>query len=85
MNDSVIIISSDSEGELVPGQFSDAESTGLGEITEFEGLGDSARVEGVATLDEDLGEYEGEGSEGCLLYTSPSPRDGLLSRMPSSA
>ena len=27
-------------------------------------------------------EYE---CEGCLLYTSPSPRDGLLSRMPSSA
>ena len=24
-------------------------------------------------------------SDGCLLYTSPSPRDGLLSRMPSSA
>ena len=24
-------------------------------------------------------------SGGCLLYTSPSPRDGLLSRMPSSA
>ena len=23
--------------------------------------------------------------ETCLLYTSPSPRDGLLSRMPSSA
>ena len=28
-------------------------------------------VEGINTL--------------CLLYTSPSPRDGLLSRMPSSA
>ena len=28
----------------------------------------------------------GGGSESnCLLYTSPSPRDGLLSRMPSSA
>ena len=27
-----------------------------------------------------LGEFRG-----CLLYTSPSPRDGLLSRMPSSA
>ena len=29
-----------------------------------------------------------EGSDkwcSCLLYTSPSPRDGLLSRMPSSA
>ena len=24
-------------------------------------------------------------SDLCLLYTSPSPRDGLLSRMPSSA
>ena len=23
--------------------------------------------------------------KGCLLYTSPSPRDGLLARMPSSA
>ena len=28
---------------------------------------------------------DGEFSKGCLLYTSPSPRDGLLSRMPSSA
>ena len=25
------------------------------------------------------------GCDFCLLYTSPSPRDGLLSRMPSSA
>ena len=25
------------------------------------------------------------GTGSCLLYTSPSPRDGLLSRMPSSA
>ena len=25
------------------------------------------------------------GHDTCLLYTSPSPRDGLLSRMPSSA
>ena len=28
---------------------------------------------------------EGGRTVGCLLYTSPSPRDGLLSRMPSSA
>ena len=26
-----------------------------------------------------------DGADTCLLYTSPSPRDGLLSRMPSSA
>ena len=25
------------------------------------------------------------GIQVCLLYTSPSPRDGILSRMPSSA
>ena len=32
-------------------------------------------------------EYGGFGAKPdiCLLYTSPSPRDGLLSRMPSSA
>ena len=36
---------------------------------------------GIGTL------VPGEGSQtvACLLYTSPSPRDGLLSRMPSSA
>ena len=28
---------------------------------------------------------EEEATASCLLYTSPSPRDGLLSRMPSSA
>ena len=40
-------------------------------------------VEGGGTLN-----IYGEGSTECticLLYTSPSPRDGLLSRMPSSA
>ena len=30
------------------------------------------------------GSYDETGRT-CLLYTSPSPRDGLLSRMPSSA
>ena len=28
---------------------------------------------------------QSSGASSCLLYTSPSPRDGLLSRMPSSA
>ena len=35
-----------------------------------------AQTRPVTEFDEDLT---------CLLYTSPSPRDGLLSRMPSSA
>ena len=30
-------------------------------------------------------DYEKTGSKTCLLYTSPSPRDATLSRMPSSA
>ena len=29
--------------------------------------------------------FDVRNKEICLLYTSPSPRDGLLSRMPSSA
>ena len=29
--------------------------------------------------------FESTVASNCLLYTSPSPRDGLLSRMPSSA
>ena len=33
----------------------------------------------------DEGLYELAEINPCLLYTSPSPRDGLLSRMPSSA
>src|SRR5664279_1827293 len=36
-----------------------------------------AAVDAGATLINDV--------SACLLYTSPSPRDGLLSRMPSSA
>ena len=32
-----------------------------------------------------LSMYDFDGDNICLLYTSPSPRDGLLSRMPSSA
>ena len=40
------------------------------------------------TLGEDAAQvgFPGDVNDGiCLLYTSPSPRDGLLSRMPSSA
>ena len=43
-------------------------------VAGFVSNGPEAIVASLATL-----------SLGCLLYTSPSPRDGLLSRMPSSA
>ena len=44
-------------------------------------------VQGQLLVYKDAG-WLGDGlanSKYCLLYTSPSPRDGLLSRMPSSA
>ena len=44
---------------------------------------------GMKYIKENNLEYKDLRSNGesidCLLYTSPSPRDGLLSRMPSSA
>ena len=36
-------------------------------------------------IDSELAQDYKEGEEICLLYTSPSPRDRSLSRMPSSA
>ena len=46
----------------------------------------------ASTYDNDLrlnematGDGSGTWGETCLLYTSPSPRDATLSRMPSSA
>ena len=50
--------------------------------------GDGSEVNFTTTFDTDLvfGSYDpNEVDYTCLLYTSPSPRDGLLSRMPSSA
>ena len=37
------------------------------------------------TLNDEVDQFGNQGPVVCLLYTSPSPRDGLLSRMPSSA
>ena len=44
---------------------------------------ESGMVDGLRPLTDRIAERDG--SAPCLLYTSPSPRDGLLSRMPSSA
>ena len=45
------------------------------------------RLAACAQIEEIESVYRWEGAlhHDCLLYTSPSPRDGLLSRMPSSA
>ena len=52
-------------------------------LSEFVTTFDNIRIKTLLS-----GEYDGDNailSLHCLLYTSPSPRDGLLSRMPSSA
>ena len=56
----------------------------LGEDMTIEEGYDAARLVGInilASLKKEIGDL----NKVCLLYTSPSPRDGLLSRMPSSA
>ena len=67
-------------------------ATGVGSAQSDQIILEKARKETpekLTALDEKLAEalmlyYDGQYSN-CLLYTSPSPRDGLLSRMPSSA
>ena len=46
---------------------------------------DPSWIPGVSGTVAQNGAYIEDTGKGCLLYTSPSPRDGLLSRMPSSS
>ena len=65
----------------------------LGNVDDFEERGVVGRgeirndlaVEFALGGNQALDETAVSDASGCLLYTSPSPRDGLLSRMPSSA
>ena len=63
-------------GQMISDEGLEAYSEKAGPVAQKAGINIIARNEQV-TSDLLL--------EGCLLYTSPSPRDGLLSRMPSSA
>ena len=68
------------------GQVSDISNHNTGDLTEGSNLYYTDTRARASILVTDSG---GDGSlaynNTCLLYTSPSPRDGLLSRMPSSA
>ena len=70
-NDPIVTIESDKSSVEIP-------SPAAGEIKDLKvKIGDKVSEGSVlATI---------ENGQACLLYTSPSPRDGLLSRMPSSA
>ena len=58
-------------------------SSGFGEAAALLFVQEGARVV-IGDIQDDAGRRVAE-SLGCLLYTSPSPRDRQKSRMPSSA
>ena len=51
----------------------------------LENVKEAMSTSGAKVVDVSSGVEKQPGVKCCLLYTSPSPRDGLLSRMPSSA
>ena len=65
---------------------SSADSTpATAEAAGSEATAPTAEPQTEAALPDGVYTAEFETDSSCLLYTSPSPRDGLLSRMPSSA
>ena len=86
---SLLIISSVVLISTVENSFADeivATGTGFEDSTILELKNNRGNTENIETVRIWLsGENEFKSFKTCLLYTSPSPRDGLLSRMPSSA
>ena len=76
---------SNEQRELLPlafGEFLDTAATATARATFYNTRAEQEAA--VEAVHRDLFGLD-RGIYTCLLYTSPSPRDGLLSRMPSSA
>ena len=71
------------DGERVRKEFEGKASVYYDTVTEYFDLPKNESEEFVN--DYNVGLYDLNQSEPCLLYTSPSPRDKRQSRMPSSA
>ena len=71
-------------GTIMDGEFNEG-LMGANILIKELGTGDQTDLDGKFTIKLDAGTYTVEVSYVCLLYTSPSPRDATLSRMPSSA
>ena len=83
MESNKIIVS----GGLHPGQSTNATSALIAEKIKASKFLNATDVDGIYDTDPNTNKNAKLFKEVtiCLLYTSPSPRDGLLSRMPSSA
>ena len=64
---------------------SDKKEITIGFDSPFCVIGERINPTGRKLLAAEMAEGNYDRVISCLLYTSPSPRDGLLSRMPSSA
>ena len=75
--------------KLLPILFLAVINTANVNIFEIEGIFSSGHINALERYVDENSEKENNlfvvQYNACLLYTSPSPRDGLLSRMPSSA
>ena len=70
------------------GKIPTADQLPLGEVAlnTYDGYLYASKNVGIGTTVIAINPFRvGTGTDACLLYTSPSPRDATLSRMPSSA
>ena len=90
MIDQVATISANNDkelGELIGGAFKSVGDTGVVIMEESKDLESSVKIIDGMQYDKPLKSlhFATDKVKGCLLYTSPSPRDAHESRMPSSA
>ena len=83
-NPDYIVIGSGSAGSTIAYRLGENPSHQV-LVLEFGGSDFSPFIQMPAALSYPMNMPKFDWGYNCLLYTSPSPRDGLLSRMPSSA
>ena len=89
MQDSVGMLPSYQSGGQVDAPDATTTEMQMMQMQAEQGVMEGAEEDPNASLEEYINalmmERDATHTQTCLLYTSPSPRDGLLSRMPSSA
>ena len=88
-DDGPAVVDSEGPGTVVMPVSVDPDSetgeTTVTQVSSTPGVGSIENLFGQVTFDFNFSGSTQAFTETCLLYTSPSPRDATLSRMPSSA